>query len=133
MQTIITHLWTKLDGYELDVVHQAGRNITVWVEDGELKNDANVEVMIRPCTGTYAAGWKAPIRGAYLFGGLLPAAGSTTAVNFDLDDMVVLRDASSFIDEFGKRVHVGPEIAMNSGGILDTSERAPTTVEWTSP
>ncbi len=132
MQTIMTHNWTKLLGYELEVHHQHGANINVWVEDDELHNNADIEVLIRPTGGTYAPGWRAPVRGKYLFSAdsTLHVGGAVVPLG---PDQIVVNDAGWFTDGQGNTVFSGPGIAMNSGAPLDTSEPAPNTVEWTSP
>lgn len=132
MQTIMPHNWTKLLGYDLDVHHQHPGNVNVWVEDSELKNNADVEILLRPTSGTYTPGWRAPLRGRYLFSAdaTLHVGGAVVPLS---PDQIVVSDAGWFTDGQGNRVFSGPGIAMSSGGALDTSDAAPLTVEWHSP
>jgi len=128
-QIIPTHTWTRLDGYDVEVMHRWGANIGVKVLDGklELYNHPDtrrpfaagmVECELRPIPG-YSTPWRPPIAGRYRLdyndGSFL-----VESVNVLTPDMVVLKGTTSFTDHRGETVYIAAEIAMNSGGAVRT-------------
>lgn len=117
-QVIPTHTWTRLEGYDVDVHHQHPGNINVWVADGELKTSAEDAVaVLRPTGGSYAPGWRVPVRGTYYFRTDRNAGAMVVALD---TGQIVIRDAEWVTDTFGREVFSGPEIGQSSGGSLMT-------------
>lgn len=92
MQTIPTGIWTKLEGYEVEVHHQAGCNLNVEVIDGQLvpAPHATTRWLLRPTAGAFGPRWTAPIAGWYMFGSrwmTLPAGGTFGEILFDAMDI----------------------------------------------
>ena len=89
MQTIPTGVWTKLDGYEVEVLQQSGANINVEVVDGQLL-PATTRWLLQPTAGAFGPRWTAPIAGWYMFGSrwmTLPVGGTFGEILFDTMDI----------------------------------------------
>lgn len=120
-QAIVPYVWTKLPDYDVEVFHDAGFTVIVWVEDDRLVSSApgvasvlpsapgHPRILLRPVGGRYPRGWRAPFAGVWAFG---YSGGRGPYVHTEMSPaQVVLFDLAE-ADE--NSPGIGPVIAMDS-------------------
>lgn len=131
-QVVMSGIWTKLLDHDVDVYHNSGFNINVWIEGGQFKSAApqQATVLLRHHGGTYPPGWRAPFAGLWAFGYREAINPGPWLHIPPAPKHVIVFDS---LPADGTHPAFGPLIAMDSGcQALTEQEFGPAiTAEWT--